>query len=70
MSFPFAFRSLAMQTRKAPESEAILTGQPLEAERKYGLVGEQVVVGSRGGGNEDGTKMERMEISVLPRPSV
>jgi len=54
-----------MQTRKAPESEAILTGQPLEAERKYGLVGEQVVVGSRGGGNEDGTKISLCAASPI-----
>ncbi len=69
MSFPFAFRSLAMQTRKAPESETILTGHPLQAENKYGLVGERVVSRQWEVG-EDGTRMERRSACALPRPLI
>ncbi len=58
MLFPFAFRSLVMQTRKALESETIPTGHPLQAEKKYDLVGERVVSRQwevRGSRNEDRT---------------
>ena len=53
--FPFAFRGIVMKTRKALESETILTGHPFQAEKKYGLVGSGLCPdsGKWGGGNAE-----------------